>query len=80
MYLISKYKRHFTALLHNIVVEFRESQSRMDNPETQATLGTRYRMKTNKKHSIENYKRQETQIPQKRKRKKKEVNPGVHEG
>ena len=29
-------------------VEFRESQSRMDNPETQVTLGTRYRMKTNK--------------------------------
>jgi hypothetical protein len=47
----------------------------MENPETQATLGTRYRMKTNKKHSIENYKRQETQIPQKKKNKKKGGEP-----
>jgi len=42
-------------------------QSKIDNPETKATLGTRHRTKTNKtKISTENWKRWATQTPPKK--------------
>jgi hypothetical protein len=48
-------KLYINALI-NHHAKFRENQSRMDNPETQAIVGTRHRMKTykTKHHNIEN--------------------------